>query len=80
MIITASFSGLPGDLICSISATPLIVIEPFPYLKVSLIPSLPKICPPVGKSGPLINSKRSLSSNEGFSIIDLRPFINSPKL
>ena len=80
MIITASFSALPGDLICSISATPLIVIDPFPDLKVSLIPSLPNIWPPVGKSGPLINSKSSLSSVEGFLIIALRPSINSPKL
>ena len=56
------------------------VIDPRPDLKVSLIPSLPRICPPVGKSGPLISSKSSLSSRLGFLIIALRPLINSPKL
>jgi len=45
-------------------------MEPLPDLNVSLIPSLPSIWPPVGKSGPFINSKSSLSSNEGFLMID----------
>ena len=67
-------------LIFSIDVLPRMTIEPLPVSKADLIPDLPIICAPVGKSGPGIISSKSSEDIEGSSIIAKQPSIISPKL
>ena len=67
-------------LISSISASALIVIFPLPVVYASLIPSLPNIVAPVGKSGPFIISINSSIVVSGLSITFIIPSITSDKL
>ena len=55
-------------------------MEPFPVSYAFLIPELPKIIPPVGKSGPFICSINPLTSISGLSMYATQPSITSPKL
>ena len=64
----------------SISASALTVIFPFPVVYACLIASLPRIIPPVGKSGPLIICINCSSVTLSSSIILIIPFITSVKL
>ena len=66
--------------ISSISVSALIIIFPRPVLYVFLIPSVPIIKPPVGKSGPLIIFIKSSSVTSSSSIIFTIPSITSLKL
>ena len=59
--------SLPDFVVSSVNFD-LTVILPLPVEKASLIPFLPKIIPPVGKSGPVIWVISSLSSISGLSI------------
>ena len=67
-------------LISSISASALNVIFPLPVVYASFIPSLPKIIPSVGKSGPLIIDINSSSDTSSSSIILIIPLITSVRL
>ena len=67
-------------LISSISASALIIIFPLPVVYASFIPSLPKINPSVGKSGPLIICINCSSVTLSSSMIFIIPFITSVKL
>ena len=53
---------------------------PFPVVYACLIASLPRIIPPVGKSGPLIICINCSSVTLSSSIILIIPFITSVKL
>ena len=64
----------------SISALLRIVIEPLPVSYAFLIPELPSIIPPVGKSGPLTYSISPKVSISWLSIYATQPSITSPKL
>ena len=64
----------------SISVSPRIIILPLPVSKYSLIPSVPKIKPPVGKSGPLIYSSKSNGCKSGLSIRAIMASQTSPIL
>ena len=57
--------------ISSISASPLIIILPVPVKYASLIPSLPRINPPVGKSGPftIFNNSSSLTWSSSINLM-----------
>ena len=67
-------------LISSISVSALSVIFPLPVVYACFIPSLPRISPSVGKSGPLITLIRSSSVTSSSSIILIIPSITSFKL
>ena len=67
-------------LVSSISASALTVIFPLPVVYACLIASLPKITPPVGKSGPFIICINCSSVVFGSSINFIIPFITSVKL
>ena len=64
----------------SIVALLLIVILPLPVSYAFLIPLLPRIIAPVGKSGPLIYFIKPSKSISGLSIYATQPSITSPKL
>jgi hypothetical protein len=66
--------------ISSISVSALTTILPLPVVYASFIPSLPRIKPSVGKSGPLTVFISSSSDISGLSIIALTPSITSPRL
>ena len=67
-------------LISSISASALTVIFPLPVVYACLIASLPRIIPPVGKSGPFIICINCSSVTLSSSIIFTIPFITSVRL
>ena len=67
-------------LISSISASALIVTFPLPVVYACLIPSLPRIRAPVGKSGPFTNPINCSSVTLSSSIILIIPLITSVKL
>ena len=64
----------------SIKAFALTLIFPLPVLYASLIPSKPSIVPPVGKSGPCVNSISSSIVISGLSINATVELIISVKL
>ena len=64
----------------SISVLDLTTIFPFPVSYAALIPDLPIIIPPVGKSGPFIHVIISNPVASGLSINIIVPSITSPKL
>ena len=64
----------------SISALPLSTTDPLPVCCADLIPFLPIINPPVGKSGPGIISLSSSSVVDGLFRIATHPSITSDKL
>ncbi len=64
----------------SISALALRSIFPLPVLYASMIPFLPSIIPPVGKSGPLTILIKSSTGASLFFIIWIKPSIISFRL
>ncbi len=66
--------------ICSMRALPRTLMRPRPVVYASLMPSRPKICAPVGKSGPLMMRISSSVVASGLSISLMRPSTTSVKL
>ena len=65
---------------CSILCLPRIITEPRPVLAAESYPALPRIIPPVGKSGPGMIFIISSMVMSLFSIYAKQPSIVSPKL
>ena len=64
----------------STCAVPLILTFPLPVLYASLIPSIPKAFPAVGKSGPFMCFIKSSTPQSGLSIASIKPSITSVRL
>ncbi len=64
----------------STSASARILMDPLPVRYASRIPWRPKICAPVGKSGPLTNCIRSSGVASGFSSTWVTASMTSPRL